>query len=77
MSSCWIRAIRWRSRTHWSRRASPTGTGCCITIAARSGCAQSNHYALAADETIRTAAWMFMEGARRIVDKEVGAVQAE
>ena len=31
---------------------------------------QSNHYALAADETIRTAAWIFMEGARRIVDKE-------
>jgi putative DNA primase/helicase len=32
--------------------------------------AQSNHYALAANETIRTAAWIFMEGARRIVNKE-------
>jgi putative DNA primase/helicase len=31
---------------------------------------QSNHYALAANETIRTAAWIFMESARRIVNKE-------
>jgi putative DNA primase/helicase len=32
--------------------------------------AQSNHYALASNETIRTAAWIFMEDARRIVNKE-------
>jgi putative DNA primase/helicase len=32
--------------------------------------AQANHYALAASETIRTAAWTFMENARRIVSKQ-------
>jgi putative DNA primase/helicase len=31
---------------------------------------QSNHYALAASERIRTAAWTFMETARRIVEKK-------
>jgi putative DNA primase/helicase len=32
--------------------------------------AQTNYYALAADETLRTAAWTFMESAKRIVDKK-------
>jgi putative DNA primase/helicase len=31
---------------------------------------QSNHYARAANETIRTAAWTFMEDARRIANKQ-------
>lgn len=32
--------------------------------------AQTNHYALAASTTIRTAAWSFMDGAKRITNKQ-------
>ena len=76
-SSCWTRAIRWRSRTRLVTARFSNGHRLLHHHRGAFWLAQSNHYALAANETIRTAAWIVHGEREAHRQKAIGAVQAE